>query len=138
MSRISLKSQYPSEDQHIEQLVTTVRNTTQNYNNIRQPSSQQPNIINQSSDRQPSHQQYLGADLPIQPRLNNYSQRQSSNLASDDRQNITTQQPFNHYQQEQYDHTNDRYSSRPSNQECYNCGKVGHIARLCQNRRLKE
>ena len=147
MSRLSLKKQYPTENQHMEQLITTIRRPAQNYNNHYAYST--PSEMTKQHNEQIPLYQRTYKQSAIGSQSNKEAQYQLSKDTSNYHTNINSFQSnkaTNNYDQQQHDRANEHYepqSNRWTNGNtnsgrCYNCGKFGHYARYCQDLHLKE
>ena len=139
MANLSIKRQYPNEDQHMGQLVTSISNSGQKHQKY-QPSYQQFNTNNMIHHQRTPNKHQGGEEKMFQPKFENYSQHNSyDQTPSYLRQNDTQGQRMQCGQENgQYTQANKWSDGTDNDRRCYNCGKFGHWARFCYSRRLKE
>jgi hypothetical protein len=139
MSNLSIKRQYPNEDRHMEQLVTSISNSGQKHQKY-QPGYQQFNTNNMIHHQRTPNKHQGGEEKMFQPKFENYSQHNSYNQTPSHPQQIDTQGQRIQYGQDNGQHTQaNKWSDVNDNdRRCFNCGKFGHWARFCYSRRLKE
>lgn len=142
MSRLSVKKQYPTEHQHMEQLVSTIRRPAQNDNYYAYLPP--PKITKHHNEQIPPYQ-----GTYKQPTIGSQSSKEEQYQLPNDTWNYPTNTnsfrstiATNNYDQQQHDHyepQSNKWTNRNTNSgRCYNCGKFGHYARYCQDLHLKE
>ena len=150
MSHLSLKAQYPQDNQETGHLVTSIRNINHN-EETQQPMYQHNNTTEQQKWRQQGtfpqtaghsrwsndHQWRSRHDIPSH-RANAHPPHQNQTAMNCD----ASKQHGNQWKetnQGNHQRTNDHHWTNGNNTwQCYTCGEFGHIARNCQRHHLKE